>query len=626
MSALVFAGMFSSIGVANAEFSTAAGVDHASAPSGKMGITRTLKLGDRGNDVRLLQELLATYPEIFKIAPTGYFGPLTALAVKKLQVKMGLEQVGGVGPRTLKNLNAILAKNTNSSTISEGLLASEFALGTLPVTTTLTESGNPATSVMTTATAKDTTTVTTALAPLPLSTSLGGSSLSVPAASDPQVAAMGTAFVNAIPTDWYTKAGSWKYFDAVSCFTNGQSCFGNNPSSPYGFPSFTDGSSSATSMESYNIRPNDAIVIFLRTPPQVRYYGFTQYLVNRGTSSDIIFASMSDTLNLRKMQTSGSPTPGVNVFDKYAVVVWTADMNSLTTVKNILHAQGIPDSEINFIPLPIQLPLNLGNLLTSDNFTMLMRTALPTDQQAYNAYLQEKPFYVVKVGPKNTVTNSPAPTIGYASEVSGITESSTTQAALDSLVSDIKKNYVKTFALAPQTINYGQKTGWDCIANPKLYSCNGDNHDALYSADVTGVINFKNPNDIVIVAGVNHQLTGQAVYINHSVYDVQKIAGIVAVADPVFLERTALYHAGVKLPGDPRVQQYKNLYAYIFAYDCTGLNYCQQIPPPTPENPVGLPPGTPFLLVGRSYLNPNTNVRPSVDEIVHHQVLIGTHR
>jgi peptidoglycan hydrolase-like protein with peptidoglycan-binding domain len=82
------------------------------------GITDTLKLisqlreGASGEDVKLLQEILAAdsnvYPEGLV---TGYFGKLTAKAVKRFQEKNGLEQAGQVGPKTLAKLNEALEKN-----------------------------------------------------------------------------------------------------------------------------------------------------------------------------------------------------------------------------------------------------------------------------------------------------------------------------------------------------------------------------------------------------------------------------------------------------------------------------------------------------------------------------------
>ncbi len=71
-------------------------------------LIKTLKEGSSGDDVKALQALLAADPEIYPDGVvSGFFGRLTAQAVKRFQKKHGLEQVGNVGPRTLKLLNEL---------------------------------------------------------------------------------------------------------------------------------------------------------------------------------------------------------------------------------------------------------------------------------------------------------------------------------------------------------------------------------------------------------------------------------------------------------------------------------------------------------------------------------------
>lgn len=445
--------------------------------------------------------------------------------------------------------------------------------------------------------------------------------LQVPSfATDARVQAMGDDFVSRLPADWDAVRGDWAYFDAVGCFTSGQNCYANNPASPYGYPTFGNpGPYSPLQMG-----PSEAVVIFLRTPPEMRYFGFSQYLMNRGIDRTPVFASLSDTLNLMSFLSLTSPVPGTNVFDQYAVLVWSADVNTFAAVKSLLAMQGIPAAQINFVPIPVQLPLYMGYDAAADSFSLIMRTALPTTQASLDSYTADKPFYVVTVRPRNPPAISPAPIIGYASEVSGVLEDSSYTSALNSLLADIKSNYLRTLFFKNQRVRYGQQVGWDCINDGS--SCVGDNHDALYSRDLTAPVAVTSLSDVVIVAGVNHRSTGKALYLNHSITDPVQSAGIVSVADPSLTTQSALYHAGVKFPNDARVKLYKNLYAYAISYDCGALKYCLNIPAPTAENPLGLPPGAAFTVLGRSYVDPHTRVRPAIAEIVQHQVLLGTRR
>lgn len=91
---------------------------------GTLKLLRQLKRGMSGDDVALLQEILATDPDVYPEALiTGYFGKLTEKAVKKFQKIAGIEQVGVVGPKTLAKINELLEEGAgNSGKVPPGLL------------------------------------------------------------------------------------------------------------------------------------------------------------------------------------------------------------------------------------------------------------------------------------------------------------------------------------------------------------------------------------------------------------------------------------------------------------------------------------------------------------------------
>jgi peptidoglycan hydrolase-like protein with peptidoglycan-binding domain len=71
-------------------------------------LTRSLARGMSGEDVRALQELLATDNELYPEGLiTGFYGPMTERAVQKLQARFGIDQVGTVGPMTQRTLNEL---------------------------------------------------------------------------------------------------------------------------------------------------------------------------------------------------------------------------------------------------------------------------------------------------------------------------------------------------------------------------------------------------------------------------------------------------------------------------------------------------------------------------------------
>lgn len=74
-------------------------------------LTKNLREGATDEEVKLLQELLAQdltiYPEGLI---TGYYGALTAKAVRKFQERYNIEPVGEVGPRTLSKINELVSE------------------------------------------------------------------------------------------------------------------------------------------------------------------------------------------------------------------------------------------------------------------------------------------------------------------------------------------------------------------------------------------------------------------------------------------------------------------------------------------------------------------------------------
>ncbi len=87
-------------------------------------ITSTLKLGSRGAQVKELQQFLNACSSDTKVAATGagsagyettYFGPATKRAVIAFQAKMGISQVGQVGPATRAAIAAGCGTNNNNN-------------------------------------------------------------------------------------------------------------------------------------------------------------------------------------------------------------------------------------------------------------------------------------------------------------------------------------------------------------------------------------------------------------------------------------------------------------------------------------------------------------------------------
>ena len=79
---------------------------------GTFALIKELRQGMTSDDVAALQALLAADPSIYPEGLiSGYYGHLTATAVKRFQKKYGIEQVGNVGPKTLKKMNEFMKEH-----------------------------------------------------------------------------------------------------------------------------------------------------------------------------------------------------------------------------------------------------------------------------------------------------------------------------------------------------------------------------------------------------------------------------------------------------------------------------------------------------------------------------------
>lgn len=77
---------------------------------------RQLSLGMTGTDVYDLQTFLAKDSSIYPQGlVTGYFGPLTAQAVRNFQSRYGISPVGRVGPITLAAINSQMSGTVSTS-------------------------------------------------------------------------------------------------------------------------------------------------------------------------------------------------------------------------------------------------------------------------------------------------------------------------------------------------------------------------------------------------------------------------------------------------------------------------------------------------------------------------------
>ncbi len=90
-----FATLVSSVGA------TPSGAVLGSQTSSKPVFTLSLEPGETNDDIKKIQKLLATDPEVYPYGvASGFFGPKTEEGIKNFQTRFGLDPVGVVGPAT----------------------------------------------------------------------------------------------------------------------------------------------------------------------------------------------------------------------------------------------------------------------------------------------------------------------------------------------------------------------------------------------------------------------------------------------------------------------------------------------------------------------------------------------
>lgn len=111
----------------------------------ELNLTRTLRPGLAGDDVKRLQEFLKKYPDVYPEGlVTGYYGPLTEQAVKRLQEKQGIVNTGSsettgfgvVGPKTISKINELISTGAGASgVVPPGLSTAPGISGATPPVT-----------------------------------------------------------------------------------------------------------------------------------------------------------------------------------------------------------------------------------------------------------------------------------------------------------------------------------------------------------------------------------------------------------------------------------------------------------------------------------------------------------
>lgn len=441
-----------------------------------------------------------------------------------------------------------------------------------------------------------------------------------------QLDSLAQSFASGIASTYTVTSYPFSFLDTSECFQPDFTCGFSNPDSPYAFPQ-VNGVGAMTMMRT------DAFVLIMETPPPMRYFALTPYVYTRyyapnsvrvtQTGFVKVFESLADSVNMDRIGTTGSTTPGVNVNTKLSVIVMTADANTWKQVSAQFTKLGYPSSAINLLTLPVTAAsLTMGTTSTSDTYQMLLRMAYPALSSQLSDYIARAPFRFYQLSALTPRNLNALPTAVSRVPGQGTVEPASLATSRDQLVEQLVAQYGAAYTVTELSVVDKQTTNYVCIQTASF--CAGDNSDAIYTDGISqwvpgGLVNGV-PEDKLLVVGVNHVMTGKAVYVNFAVEEDVHEVGVTAVADP-WLQGTALEMAGINTSSDPRYDDYSQLYAFTVGYDCSGEIACMTIPLPTATQ-IGVSVGDPIDITGRYYVDPVTFTRPSIKEIVDNRVFL----
>jgi hypothetical protein len=456
------------------------------------------------------------------------------------------------------------------------------------------------------------------------------------------------AFQKALEKDGFTvQQGTVGFLDLIKLYDRGvlPCAYGNNPSTKYltyfvpsapghKIPELYSNIASTLGISNlspiWNLGSDEAVVFVGRTPPECRYFSFDPNLMSRtyGNETRWIFANIADTVNNLVINTEGTPNGSVgNPFNQTTVMIITADRGIDQRIRAAALSSGYSEGIFNTQVFPLSM-LKMGLQNGSDDYMMVIRPALYKDKHAGEEYLNHTPATIFRITPNQTTKLDPYKYPELRVRGTGKTEFDL-MPDLEQLKQVILNKYSNLNATelpTSQTIPVGSdgiQRGIDVIG-PDNDCCYLWSENQTVSSPTPPLPNLSqyypflqrpilgnDPNEFIIVYGVNHVATGKATYSNFALYGVDAWNGIKALTNEDFNGS-----AGTYLPGNPNA---KYLYVYKLARHCGGDPYCYEVP--TGPGAYGLGLDQPLSICWRIYLEKATKTGPSYSEIVYDRAI-----
>jgi hypothetical protein len=362
-------------------------------------------------------------------------------------------------------------------------------------------------------------------------------------------------------------------------------------------------------IKGWQLDPDEAVVIATKTPPQCAYFSYCGFIFykyyEKEQQQKWVWTSFNDPLNNLTIKSAGTPNGEKgNPFNQNTIIIITADKGTEQRVRNSVMAAGYPSEIINTYVIPSSM-VKLGIGPEYDTIVFGQRMALFADEKAGKDYVNTITA-AIKVTPKSNTALDPFPAPQLRVRGTGTTEIDL-KPALEELRKAILEKY-SGFTAKELTTSVWLSESYDAVQTETYVA--GESRDTVYLRSDTLTLG-DNPDEFVVVYGVNHAATGKATYANCNFYGEAAWNGVAGIYSTEYGGSAEPY-----LPGNPLA---KYLYVCKFVRSCGSEKNCVAVP--TGPKAHGVQLDEPAFIGFRAYLEPATRVGPVNTELLYDQVI-----
>jgi hypothetical protein len=361
-------------------------------------------------------------------------------------------------------------------------------------------------------------------------------------------------------------------------------------------------------LQGWQLNPDGAAVLVTKTPPECAYFSYCGFIFNKYYEKDQqrkwVWTSFNDPLNNLTIKTSGTPNGARgNPFNQDFILIITADKGTDQRIRSAAVSAGYSEDIINTYVIPSSM-VKLGTGPEFDTMVFGHRMSLFADEKAGQAYVNAISAGMVVTPKSQAVDPFPAPELRIRG--TGKTEVDL-QPALEDLRKAILAKYSNLAADEFETSVWLPES-YDAVQR-ELYVA-GESRDTTYLRCDTLTLG-DNPDEFIIVYGVNHAASGKATYSNCNFYGEAGWNGVAGIHSTEYTGSAQEY-----LPGNPLA---KYLYVCKFARSCGPEKTCVEVPTGPEAHGVAL--DEPAFIAFRAYMEPATRVGPAYSELLYDQVI-----